>query len=232
VLAQSFGSCVSAVFCMPTTMKNLMKMRNKESNQARIPNSKTIMAGRTPTNSGNDFDIYYHEFALLLRQLGATGQPRSDGKVDKHPSPTSQERLHQQCSELLSLMALEARSAECPDAKFERLERVKIYKFQLEAVRQKHNKDFLMGDQASSMLQVKDRLTQSETRAAQQNELLERARRSVLETEQVGASIMEEIGRNRETIQSAQGRIGTVSSLTGQASKIVKNMSRPWWMRR
>jgi vesicle transport through interaction with t-SNAREs 1 len=189
------------------------------------------MAGTTPNKppaNGNGFDVYYHEFALLLRQLEETGQ--CDG--EKSTFLEKQERLHQQCSELLSLMSLEARSTDCPDTKFERLERAKIYKFQLEAVRQQHNKDFLMGDQAASMLAVKDRLAQSEMRAAQQNELLERARRSVLETEQVGASIMEEMRRNRETIHSTQGRIGSLSSLTGQASKIVKNMSRPWWMRR
>jgi vesicle transport through interaction with t-SNAREs 1 len=190
------------------------------------------MAGTTPNKppaNGNGFDVYYHEFALLLRQLGETGErDENGGKLTLE----KQERLQQQCSELLGLMTLEARSTVCPDTKFERLERAKIYKFQLEAVRQQHNKDFLLGDQAASMLAVKDRLAQSEMRAAQQNELLERARRSVLETEQVGASIMQEMSRNRETIERTQGRIGTLSSLTGQASKIVKNMSRPWWMRR
>ena len=199
------------------------------------------MTGTTSPSQSNQhvFDVYYQEFVLLLQQLEATDhQPQNNnggkskngkGTSTQHPS---QESLLKQCNDLLGLMALEARSTECQDTKFERLERVKIYKFQLEAVRQQHNKDFLMGGQAASMLEVKDRLAQSETRAAQQNELLERARRSALETEQVGASIMQELHRNRETIQSSQQRIGTLSSLTGQASKIVKNMSRPWWMRR
>ncbi|CAB9510209.1 expressed unknown protein [Seminavis robusta] len=207
------------------------------------------MARPSSPSNGNSFDAYYREFSALLRQLeeepqqqpqkpsaSSSSTSKSSSHVNNHSKPMTshdtKESLQKQCSELLSLMTLEARSTDCPDTKFERLERVKIYKFQLEAVRQQHNQDFLMGDQAAAMLQVKDQIARTEMRAAQQNELLERARRSVLETEQVGNSVLQEMHRNRETIESAQRRIGTFSVMTEQASKIIQNMSKPWWRRR
>ena len=180
------------------------------------------------------FDTYYQEFASLLEQLGGS----SAAETTKSP-PSSVESLHKQCSDLISLMSLEARTTECPDTKFERLERVKIYKFQLEAMKQQHDKDFLMGASAASMLQlererqqVRSILEQNETRAAQQNELLERARQSVEETQAVGMEILNEAHRNRETIESAQGRVDELSSMTDRASKLVQKLSKPWWMPR
>ena len=170
----------------------------------------------SPTNNG--FDNYYREFASALQQ-------------QQEGNPSNVEELQTQCSDLLRLMALEARTTECPDTKFERLERVKIYKFQFEAIRNQHDKEFLMGEKATSMLQAKERLERAETRAAQQNELLERARRSLAETEETGASIMGELHTNRETIESAQGRVDELNTMADKASKIVKYLSTPWWRR-
>lgn len=177
----------------------------------------------TPTSpfaNASPFDNYYREFAALLRQL-----------EDPNKEKTNDRDLQKQCADLLSLMSLEARSTDCPDRKMERLERVKIYKFQFEAVRNQHDKEFLMGGRATEMLAVKERLERVESRAAQQNELLERARRSLAETEEVGANVMSELHGNRQTIESAQGRVGELNNMTTQATKIIKNMSKPWYLR-
>lgn len=197
------------------------------------------------SNGAEAFDTYYGEFASLLQQLEEPSPTSLPSPGNEESSPASSDSIHQQCVDLLSLMALEARTTSSnDDTKFERLERVKIYKFQLEAVKQKRNKDFLMGGNngegnAFQMLQlekerqqIRNILEKNESRAAQQNELLERAMHSVHETEAVGLEILEETQRNRETIESVQGRVDELNGLASKASRLVKKLSRPWWVPR
>ena len=208
------------------------------------------MASSSDSSSAAAFDTYYQEFASLLQELeGPSSSSPGAAKTHKSASSSSSDSLYQQCVDLLSLMSLEARTTSTAnnndDLKFERLERVKIYKFQLEAVQQKRNTDFLMGNNNASdknafqMLQlekerqqIRNILEQNETRAAQQNELLERAMASVHETEAVGLEILEETQRNRETIESAQGRVDELNGLASKAKGLVQKLSRPWWIPR
>jgi len=214
------------------------------------------MVSSSSSSSGiNAFDTYYQEFASLLHNLekpdesntapaatamkAAAPSSSSSNNID-NTSNNDKVELHKQCSDLLRLMTLEARSTtNDPDLKLERLERVKIYKFQLEAVQQSMDQEFLMGDTAARMLQlekerhqVRSILERTEGRAAQQNELLERARRSLQETEEIGLEIIEETRRNRETLESAQGHVNEVTGMAARASKLVKALSKPWWMPR
>ena len=227
------------------------------------------MASSNSGSSSSAFDTYYQEFSVILRRL--EGPPLSsssssssssslDNKNNTESSSCSaseekeeveESLLYQQCVDLLSLMQLEARTDSNnnnnEDIKFERLERVKIYKFQLEAIKQKRNKDFLMGgagggqggQNAFQMLQlekerqqIRNILEQNESRASQQNELLERAMQSIHETEAVGQEILQETQRNRETIESVQGHVDELNGLATKASRLVKKLSRPWWVPR
>lgn len=189
------------------------------------------MATSTTNANNNAFDTYYQEFAGLLKQLEST-------KSTSGSESTSS--LHKQCTDLISLMALEARTTDYdPDVKFERLERVKIYKFQLASIQMEHDKDFLMGSCAATMLQLEKERQQVRTilennigRAAQQHELLDRARQSVQETEEVAMELQTELQRNRETIESAHGHVNEISSMAERAGKLVKTLSKPWWMPR
>ena len=198
----------------------------------------------SPANGNSKaFDTYYQEFASLLQQLESSPSEHNNNNQNNNNNNKDTSALYQQCSDLIRLMTLEARSTDegDTDMKLERAERVKIYKFQLEAVRNQHDAQFLMGSAAADMLElekqqqrlhVKQRLERTEMRAAQQNELLERARRSVEETETIGAEILSQVQRNRESIQSAHARVHALSGMTDRAGNIIKNMSRPWWLRR
>ena len=46
------------------------------------------------------------------------------------------------------------------------------------------------------------------------------------ETESVALEITEELGRHRETISSAHGRVRQVTGMTNRARRIVQSMSR------
>ena len=46
------------------------------------------------------------------------------------------------------------------------------------------------------------------------------------DTEQVALEITTELGRNRETMESAHGRIKQVSGLTNRARRLLQNMNR------
>lgn len=183
-----------------------------------------------------DFDTYRLELTALLQKL-MEEEDDSNQTIDQGSCSSSS--LQQQCSDLLRLMTMEARSAESPDDKFERLERVKLFQFQFETIvaQQKHQADkcFLFNSQektSTTNLDVKEESQQTQARAMQQNEMLERARRSLAETEQVGSDIGLELGKNRQTIQSAKERVDTFASLTEQADSIITNMSKPWWRRK
>ena len=59
-----------------------------------------------------------------------------------------------------------------------------------------------------------------------QNDTLERARRTMQETEAVALEITEELGQNREKLISAHGRVREVQGLTGRARRILTSMSQ------
>jgi vesicle transport through interaction with t-SNAREs protein 1 len=69
-------------------------------------------------------------------------------------------------------------------------------------------------------------LLNANNQIAKQNETLDRARRVMAETEETAMDITEELGRNREKIESSHQRIRDVSGLTNQARRIVQSMSR------
>ena len=59
-----------------------------------------------------------------------------------------------------------------------------------------------------------------------QSETLANARSIMAETESVAMEITEELGRHRETIGNAHGRVRQVTGMTNRARRIVQNMSR------
>lgn len=59
-----------------------------------------------------------------------------------------------------------------------------------------------------------------------QSETLANARSVMAETEGVALEITEELGRHRETISSAHGRVRQVTGMTNRARRIVQSMSR------
>ena len=72
----------------------------------------------------------------------------------------------------------------------------------------------------------KERLLSNTETLQSQSETLANARSIMAETEGVALEITEELGRHRETITSAHGRVRQVTGMTNRARRIVQSMSR------
>ena len=61
---------------------------------------------------------------------------------------------------------------------------------------------------------------------ASQNATLENARRVMADTEATAGTITEELARNRETIESAQGKVGELHGMSNSARRTIQTMQR------
>lgn len=152
-----------------------------------------------------------------------------------------------QAQDLLQQMTIEARGI--PSLEKERkqscLQKVRVCKGNLanlnddvEKARHEHNRDSLLssggGDKGfkknknGSRLSddTKERLLSTNSQLQSQNTTLDNARRIMAETEEVAMDITSELARNRETMESASGRVRDVSSLTNQARRVLVSMQR------
>jgi vesicle transport through interaction with t-SNAREs protein 1 len=149
--------------------------------------------------------------------------------------------LLSQCDDLLKQMQIEARSVDNPDEKKTFLQKVRTCKARLSNLRDDYNSaktgveresllgdggDLEMGSHRKGSSKQKERLLSANNQVAKQNETLDRARRVMAETEETAMEITEELGRNREKIDSSHQRVRDVSGLTNQARRIVQSMSR------
>ena len=145
-------------------------------------------------------------------------------------------QLFRQCDELLQQMALEARSVGEGTVKRDLLQKVRTCKSQLQLLKDQYNKQSLLSmggkrrtatsSSSSSSSQHRERLLQQQEQLRNQNSTLENARKVLEETEQVALEIGTELGHNRETLESAHGRIHQVTSMTGRARRVLSSMNQ------
>lgn len=162
---------------------------------------------------------YYSEFQSLLAQRHATSD-------DDSATAT----WLQQAQSLLQQLSVEARSLSGDD-RMEWMERVKLGKSQLQAVKVEmdraklgvHNNGRVTNGDAARQLQS------NEDSLMRQNATLEQARRTIQETEEVGAEISSELHKNRNTIESSHRNVRELGSLTGRANELLKSLSKKKW---
>ena len=166
------------------------------------------------------FERYDDEFSSLIIQI-------EDSLRSKPPTPYT-DSLLKQCDDLIKQMSLEARSVGDASVKRSLLDKVRKYKERYQSLVQESERQGLLGSSSGGPSSQRERmlLRQNEDSLAQQNETLERARRTMEETEAVALEITEELGQNREKLISAHGRIREVSGLTGRARRILQSMSQ------
>lgn len=171
------------------------------------------------TDTTIPFQRYDDEFTELMKQI--------ERSLEEDPPSAYADNLFQQADDLIKQMALEARSVSDATLKRELLGKVRTLKSQLASLQSQSEKTGLFG---SSLSKKNDRekllLQQNEDTLANQNETLERARRTMQETESVALEITEELGNNREKLVSAHGRVREVSGLTGRARRILTGMNQ------
>jgi vesicle transport through interaction with t-SNAREs protein 1 len=165
------------------------------------------------------FERYEDEFKTLAKQV------QDSLNDDEEVQQTG--NLITQCDELLQQMALEARSVPDASLKRELLQTVRASKSQLQTHKEKYEKQSLMSSANSkSSGGHRERLLQQQDQLRNQNSQLDNARKVLEETEQVALEIGTELGNNRETLESAHGRINQVTGLTGRARRIVQSMNQ------
>ncbi len=198
------------------------------------------------------FERYDEEFKSLTEQVTSKLRPFGGGGGGSSESDLRMaSALLQQAEDLLKQMGLEARTVEDVTSKRDLLGKVRVCKARLANLRDDYESAKALvernslgllsssrnnggGDVESSGGGVGssnyNRNTQrllSNTDALQsQNDTLANARSIMAETESVALEITEELGRHRETIQSAHGRVRQVTGMTNRARRIVQSMSR------
>jgi len=169
------------------------------------------------------FQRYDEEFKSLKKQVRDSLQDDDDEEQANHTS-----NLLSQCEELLQQMALEARSVSDASLKRELLAQVRTYKSEWQKLKDDYNKKALLaGANGSGSANIhRDRLLKQQDMLLNQNSQLENARKVLEETEQVALEIGAELSHNRETIESAHGRVRSVAGLTGRARRVLSSMSQ------
>jgi glutamate-1-semialdehyde aminotransferase len=165
---------------------------------------------------------YYSEYCNLLKDLNDT----------THAVATDRTRTAEQAATLLQTMTIEARCLDDPDKKDEWKQRIQLYKRQLETV-QSNNREYLFSkhENATTNNTTTTRSDDTTRLALLQNERLQAARRSVQETEEIAAGIVDELTSNRATLESSRNRTTELRELTQQADGLLTNMLKPWWKR-
>jgi hypothetical protein len=156
--------------------------------------------------SKETYHAYYQEYQRLVSEYAL--------------SPSDE--LYKELQQILQQMSTEAR---CMAEKEEYLERTLQYKQNVVAMASKQQRSFLLSSSNADSL-----LNSNEDQLTKQNETLERARRTMTETEEISVGIQEELARNRTTLQSSHNKTNDFSEMTQQAGAILKSMT-PWWRR-
>lgn len=177
------------------------------------------------------FERYDDEFKELTDQVTESLE---------HQKLDHTQNLLSQCDDLLKQMSVEARGVDDSMIKRQLLDKVRNCKALLSSlkdrfqqVRNDQERQGLLGSASGgggaggkALNAHRERLLQNEAAIDKQNETLEHARRVMAETEDVALEITGELGRNRETLESASGRVRQVHGLTGRARRLLQNMNR------
>jgi hypothetical protein len=170
------------------------------------------------------FERYDDEFSSIMEQIRTS--------LAQQPPGTLTRNLLQQCDDLIQQMALEARSVSDAALKRTLLQKVRTYKSEWQTVSEQSEKQGLLegangtGGGGGDNSNARNYLQKNEDTLHSQNDTLERARRTMQETEQVALEITEELGNNREKLMSAHGRVKEVGGMTGRARRILYAMSQ------
>lgn len=179
----------------------------------------------------SSFDRYEDELQQIMKQIETSIQ-------DNNPPIMYCENLFQQANDLMKQMALEARSNTNNQERSLFLQKVQSTKQQLQSLQNDFNKYNIIGnnnrissngnfDQDGLLReQQQQRNKRNEDMLGQQNDTLERARRTMEETETIALEITDELSNNREKLMSTHNRIRDVSGLTGRARSILISMNQ------
>mmetsp|Transcript_18651 Transcript_18651/g.27695 ORF Transcript_18651/g.27695 Transcript_18651/m.27695 type:complete len:180 (-) Transcript_18651:99-638(-) len=165
----------------------------------------------------SSFDVYNSELLSTMEQIKSRLQSKNNvEEVDE---------MLKQGEDLAKQMGLEARGMDDAVVKRDLLSKVKEYKAQLANLRSAYELATLTkvdNDNYNTSSSIVD----ARSTVRSQNETLLNARSAIAETEGVAMGITEDLSRQRETINSAHGRVNEVSEMAEKGDGIVRGMLR------
>eukprot|EP00984_Skeletonema_dohrnii_P018552 scaffold8683_cov79-Skeletonema_dohrnii-CCMP3373.AAC.10 len=135
------------------------------------------------------------------------------------------DEMLKQGEDLVKQMGLEARGMDDAVVKRDLLSKVKEYKAQLANLRTEYELATLIkvdNDNYNTSSSIVD----ARSTVRSQNETLLNARSAIAETEGVAMGITEDLSRQRETMNSAHGRVNEVSDMAEKGDGILRGMLR------
>jgi hypothetical protein len=169
------------------------------------------------------FDVYKDEFVSLIREIERKMDQDQDASIEI-----------KKCASLIPQLKMEARNA-C-DARMNQdlMDIVEALKLQLESYEAQNNRNALLQSSSSTSspfaAQKNTPTIQGPVETARsQNSRLLSVLQSLQETEQIAAGLSEDLGRQRETIQSTQNKTKAVKSALERGNGLLTTMQKRWF---
>mmetsp|Transcript_25605 Transcript_25605/g.40205 ORF Transcript_25605/g.40205 Transcript_25605/m.40205 type:complete len:186 (-) Transcript_25605:225-782(-) len=174
------------------------------------------------STTSSSFDVYKSEFVSTTEQIKSRIQSKNDNADEEI------DEMFQQGEDLLKQMGLEARGMDDATVKRDLLAKVKEYKAQLANLRTEYESAALLklDNNISNNSGSSSSIIDSRCTVRSQNETLRNARNAIAATEGVAMDITEDLSRQRETMNSAHGRVNEVSEMAEKGDGILRGMLR------
>ncbi|KAK6921982.1 Vesicle transport v-SNARE, N-terminal [Dillenia turbinata] len=184
------------------------------------------------------YERQYCELSANLSRKCSSAAPLDDAQ--KQHSISEIKAGIDEADVLIRKMDLEARSLQ-PSLKATFLAKLREYKADLNKLKREFKKvtskdinqaareelmEAGLTDAHMAPANQRDRLLMSTERLNQSSETLKESRRTVLETEQLGVSILEDLHQQRETLLHSHNKLHGVDDAIDKSKKILTSMSR------
>ncbi|XP_064615390.1 vesicle transport through interaction with t-SNAREs homolog 1A-like [Liolophura sinensis] len=180
-------------------------------------------------------ESYEHQYSSLTADITVKiGKLSKTHGLEKQNVTLQVERLFDEAAELLEQMDLEVRE-QAPKDRQKYQTRLKSYKTELDKLQKDFKRARLGLDSRDELLGLEDIQDSSDQRSRllDNSENLERSSRrldhgyrTVVETEEIGAQIMEDLHSQRQTIQRSRQRVEEMNSNLGKSSRVLSGMMR------
>jgi len=183
---------------------------------------RTTIRIEAMSTTSSSFDVYKSEFVSTTEQIKSRIQSKNDNADEEI------DEMFQQGEDLLKQMGLEARGMDDATVKRDLLAKVKEYKAQLANLRTEYESAALLklDNNISNNSGSSSSIIDSRCTVRSQNETLRNARNAIAATEGVAMDITEDLSRQRETMNSAHGRVNEVSEMAEKGDGILRGMLR------
>ncbi|KDP41242.1 hypothetical protein JCGZ_15649 [Jatropha curcas] len=185
------------------------------------------------------YERQYCELSANLSRKCNSASLLSDGEEKKEKISEIKSGLDD-CDVLIRKMDLEARSLQ-PSVKAMLLAKLREYKSDLNKLKREFKRatsgnagqvaheellEAGMADVRSASADQRERLSMSVERLNQSGDRIKESRRTMLETEELGVSILEDLHQQRQTLLHAHNKLHGVDDAIDKSKKILTSMSR------